>query len=312
MRDIASDLTSRVKRRLLIGIISTLVGIPMMCCCLVFIYTVLFPQLDQVVASGNANAPMWIMLGVGLITLLGLIAIPLVVMIVVTLRRASAFDAIFIPLGFHGSSYMLYGRHYQGQFGGRDVDVYIYRGPTVEVRLKTNVQTRIQIMPKGSLPANVAHLFAKNPLVTGDPALNPFSIYPLDVAWTFRLLAEHQVVAAIQSLMTLGADWAIFRHVEIQPGEVLLYLNRTRKMFANSLDLGAIQTWLDALNALAQSIESQPAPEVTAPPLAVSSRQSRQKTSTFLAYATAAIVFIMPLCFIAVGAGAYLIVSLLK
>jgi hypothetical protein len=311
MRNIASDFAARTKRRLLISAISALVGLPAMCCCLVLIFTVLFPQLDRIAASGNSNTTIYIMLGIGLVTVAGLIAVPMLVLFATTLVRARALDAIFIPLGLTGSSYMLYGRQYQGQIGGRDMNIYIYRGPTVEIRLKAATQTRLQVMPKDSLPASVSHIFEKNPLVTGNPALESYAIYPIDSAWTLGLLAEQQAVTAIHTLMTLGADWAIFRHVEIQPGEVLLYLNRTRKMFANSIDLSAIQTWLDALKMLAQAVESQPAPEVTAQPLTGSSRQSRQKMSNFLVAAIIAIVFVMPLCFIAIGVGAYLIVTLL-
>lgn len=310
MRDIGNLYVQRTKRRLFIGCISTLVSIPVGCCCLVLLATVIFPALDGIAAGGNENTATLVIVGVGLLSLVGLIGIPLVALIVLTLRRTRALDTIFTPLGLTGSAYMLYGRHYQGQIGGREVDIYIYRGPTVEIRLKTTVLTRAQVLPKGSLPASVAGMFDKQPIATDNPALEAFSIYPQDEAWVRNLLTDPRSVDSIRTLMTLGANWAIFRRVEIQPGEVLLHLYRSHQFFGNSVELNAAQTWLAALQSLAQAAESQPKPEVTAQPFSASSRQSRQKMSYFLVYAVVFIVFIMPLCFIAIGVIAFLIASL--
>ena len=47
---------------------------------------------------------MFVVLGVGLLALVGLISIPLVVIIVLNLRRARSFDAIFTTLGLAGNS----------------------------------------------------------------------------------------------------------------------------------------------------------------------------------------------------------------
>jgi hypothetical protein len=312
MRDIASVYTASTKRRLIIGCISALVAIPLVGCCLVLIGTVLFPALDKLAASGNQNTSVYIIVGIGLAALVGLLAIALVAFLVVTLRRAHALDAVFTPLGLTGSAYMLNGRHYQGQIAGRAVDVYIYRGPTVEIRLQAAAHTRLLAVPKGSLPTSVAWIFDKQPIATDNPSLNAFSIFPLDRAWAGKLLAEARAGDAIQTLMTLGADWAIFRRVEIQPGEVTLTLYRSRRAFGDSIDIHTVQVWLNALQSLAQAAESQPAPEVTGQSENVSSRQARQKRSTFLVYAVIAIVFVMPVCFIAVGGIAYLAVTLLR
>ena len=275
MRDMASVFAAGTTRRLLIGCISAAVGLPAVACCLGLIFTVLFPALDGFVAGGKENTGLFAMLGVGLVALVGLIGIPLVVMVVLTLRRARMLDATFTPIGLTGKSYMLSGRHYQGQIGGRQVDVYIYRGPTVEIRLQASVQTSLLAVPKGSLPTSVAWVFDRQPLATSDPALGAFSIFPQDKTWTGSLLADPRSGDAIQTLLTLGADWAIFRRVEIQPGEVILYLYRSHKLFGNSIDLNAAPAWLSALKMLAQVAESQPAPEVTGQPVKASSRQSR-------------------------------------
>jgi hypothetical protein len=305
MHEIVNNYSAQTKRRLLIGCISSLVAIPLMLCCLALLPTVVFPALDRLSIGGDTKTSMFIVVGAGLISLAGLIAVPLTALVVLTLRRARSLDAVFSPLGLVGRSYMLYGRHYQGQIDGRAVDVYIYRGPTLEIRIQADIHTRLQVMPKASLPGTVAGIFAKGPLATGNPALEDFSIYPLDLAWSRGLLAESQAVEAIRTLMTLGADWAIFRHVEVQPGEVLLYLHRSRRLFSYSIEPHA-QTWLNALKSLAQVAEIQPEPAVIDQSAKSSSRQSRQKLSNFLLYAVGLIVFIMPLCFIMVGVIAYL------
>jgi hypothetical protein len=306
MRELTNLYVERTKRRWLIGCISTLVSLPLMCCCLILLPTVVFPALDNVAATGNENTTLFVMLGVGLVALIGLLGVPVVIALVLINRNTRSLDAIFTPLGLTGSAYMLYGRHYQGQLAGREVDVYIYRGPTVEFRLKTNVQTRAQFYLRDSIPVNVAKVLNKQPLEAAAPGLEGYAVYPLDETWTRNLLVDPLAVEAIQKLMTLGAGWAIFRRVEIQPGEVLLHLDRSRQMFSSPLDSVAVQTWLTALESLALAVESQPAPAVAAEPFLAATRQSRQSLNKFLLYAVLFIVFVMPLCFIAIGVIAYL------
>jgi hypothetical protein len=309
MRDLGSLFAERFKRRLVVGCLSTVIGGVVGCCCLILLPTVFLPFLDTVAAGGNENTTMLVLLGIGLLALFFLFAVPVIVALVLIQRRARALDAVFTPLGLTGRSYMLYGRHYQGQFAGREVDIYIYRGPTVEVRLRATPQTRVQVMAKGSLPASVAGAFNKQPLALNDPALEAFAIYPVDEPWTCALLAEPPASQALQTLMTVGASWAIFRTVELQPGEVLLHLNRSRQSFFSSIDLSNVRTWLESLQTLAQTAESLPAPQVTAPPTGVT-RQGREQLNKFLLYTVLFIVFVMPVGFIAIGALAALIVSL--
>jgi hypothetical protein len=155
------------------------------------------------------------------------------------------------------------------------------------------------------IPLNVAKPLNTQPL-EALPGLEAYAIYPLHEAWTRSLLADPQAVEAIQKLMTIGADWAVFRRVEIQSGEVLLHLNRSRQMFTGSVEAAASQTWFSALEALARIAESQSAPTITAEPFLAATRQSRQSMNKLLLYALVFIVFVMPLCFIAIGVLAYL------
>jgi hypothetical protein len=180
----------------------------------------------------------------------------------------------------------------------------------VELRIKTRIETSLQVMPKGSLPDTTIRMFNRIAFETKDPALNAFSIYPLDPVWTSNLLADRQALEAIRNLMSVGASWAVLRRLDVQPGEMTLYLNRSRQVIGNTLDLNSAPAWLSALANLARIAESQAEPEITAQPVNNISQPSRRKISRSLVYAIVFIVFGLPMCFIAIGIIAYLFVSL--
>jgi hypothetical protein len=309
MRQLSDVSIEFAKRRLFLGCISTLVSVPVMCCCLFGLFNFVLPLMDNLARSGDSNAAAIVLVGGGLVALLVMLVIPVVMMLVIIIQRARALDAIFTPLGLRGSMYLINGHHYQGQLAGREADIYIFRGPTVELRLKTGAMTRAQFFQRDSIPVGVAGALNKHPL-TPIPGLESYAVYALDEAWTRAWLATEQTIQAVQTLMTTGAEWAIFRSLELQPGEVVLHLYRSRKLLINAIPLEAARAWLAALQMLAESAEAQPAPAVTASPLQAASRQSRERINKIQTYAIAFIVFIMPLCFIAIGAIVFLLVSL--
>jgi len=57
MHDIASVCAAGTKRRLIIGCISTLVGIPAMVFCQALLAIVVFPALDNLSAGGGGAPP---------------------------------------------------------------------------------------------------------------------------------------------------------------------------------------------------------------------------------------------------------------
>lgn len=308
MRELTNLFVERTKRRWLFGCLSTLISIPVFCGCLFLLTNVVLPFMDNLARSGDENAIVYVLLGGGLVSFLILLVIPVLIFVVVLKLRARSLDALFTPLGLTGSSYMLYGRHYQGQLGGRDVDIYIYRGPTIELRMKTRILTRAQFFHSDSIPVNVARVFDKQPLESL-PGLDGYTVYPLDEAWTRRWLNDEQAQESIHTLMSVGAEWAIFRTFELQPGEILLHLYRSRNIFVNSIPLDAARNWLSALEMLARSAEDQPAPAITDKPFHTDLRQSRQRINKFQTYAISFIVFVMPLCFVGIGVLVYLLVS---
>jgi hypothetical protein len=310
MSEIGIAVVQHTKRRLLIGCLTILIGLPLMACCLFLIITVLLPTIDNLYTAGDQNISTIFIIGIGLIVIFGMLSVPLVAFLIITRRRTTILDAIFKPLGLQGQMYMLNGRHYWGNIAGREVDFYIYRGPTLEIRLSAHTQTRVQIMPRNSLPANIAGMLDKNPIQTQDPALAGYSIYPSDERWAQTLLAEPDAIKAIQDLMTQHNEWALFRHVEIQTGEVLLYLNRSRQLFVNLQQFNAIPFWLSALQTLANIAEAQPEPQIKTQPMIANSRQVRQKKNKILNYILLFILIGMPICLFLIGVLAYFLVSM--
>jgi hypothetical protein len=301
MRQVASLYVARTKRRLLIGCLSILVGGPVMCACLSLLPTVVFPTLDTIVENGYGNLTIPIILAVGLLVMAAMTGIQFAGLTIITLRRARQLDSTFNHLGLAGSMYQLIGRRYQGVYEGRDVHIYIYRGPTVEFRLKAGADTNFRVTEKSSLPSGFAEVFDASPLGFDDPALGGYAIFSRDENWALNLLRGARVKQAVQNLMSVGAAWAIFRSVEILPGEVVLNLKQSHRWTGNSIDLDAAETWLVELNALAQAAESLPNPAVSAQPTSGSLHEDRKKLDKVLIYAVSAIVFIMPVCFIAAG-----------
>lgn len=103
MKEILGTVVGESKRRLLIGCLTLLVGVPTMGCCLLVLFTVVLPGLDSSAAGGGSSSmPIWLLV-IGLLLLAGLIGVPVGIAVVTILRRARAMDAIFNPLGFTGT-----------------------------------------------------------------------------------------------------------------------------------------------------------------------------------------------------------------
>lgn len=301
MQQVGNYYAGKLKRRILVGCLTTLIGVPCMGGCLIGIFGFLLPWLSTL---DNKSMPMVLLL-LFVLVLVILLGGGLVTALFVIARRTRTLDAIFKPLDLTGSTYMLYGRQYHGQMNGRTLDIYIFRGPTVEFHLSTPVQTRFQVFPSASVPASVGQAFGKQPVQIRDPQYGDYALFPLDYAWVQSLLGLPAVLPAIQTLMTRGADWAVFRRTELQPGEVVLNLYRSRSWFSDSLAELDVRAWLGCLQVLAESAESLPLPVVSAS-AQPAEYQTRQKMSKLLTISIVLIVFIMPLCMIAIGVIAYL------
>ena len=118
---------------------------------------------------------MWILIlsgGVFLIVLFG--SIP-VVLYGAYRKRKKWLDEIFLPLGLEGSVYQIHFRRYQGQVNEREMAVRFYRGPVLEIEVKTNLQ--IDLVASQDRPTGLSYLIGQVPLAFEDPAYERLQVY---------------------------------------------------------------------------------------------------------------------------------------
>jgi len=178
-------------------------------------------------------------------------------------RRARQLDAVFGPLGLRGSMHMLTGRQYHGVVDGRQVNVRLYRGPTVNLRISTPLQTRLNVAEKAAVVWPLARAFSYEPLALDDPDLQGLSITALDEDWARRLLADPVAPALLQRLV-VGEGKALVQQVALQPGTLSLHRYRSRGLFGYGITPDLARQWLDDLLTLLRIAEGLPAPQKTA------------------------------------------------
>jgi len=188
MNQVGHVAVQNIKRRWLVGCLILLIGGPVMACCLVGLFTFVLPELDKFVSSDPSGNPPLLLLVLGVILIAGMIIAPSIAMGFVIQRRANMLDSIFLPLGLQGSMYMVVGHHYWGVINHRAVDVYIYRGPTMEIRVYAKSKARVQILPGKSLPVQISGVVNKQPMQGTHPQMSAYAIYADDEAWTQQLV----------------------------------------------------------------------------------------------------------------------------
>ena len=139
------------------------------------------------------------------------------------------------------------------------MDVYFYRGPTLDIYLAASLRTRVGIGMKSSQSRLAASVIKRTPLETGDPALAELAIYPSDPQWCSELLADFSVTRILPHLM---ADQGLFelRNLIIQPEAVQLNMHHIP---VRQITPEAVQRWISDLVELAQIAESLPPPNKT-------------------------------------------------
>jgi len=178
----------------------------------------------------------------------------------IILSRKRQLDDAFTPLGLTSSLYLLNGRQYHGAVGGRQVDIYFYRGPTLDLYLSTPLKTRLGISVKDSVGQAVSGLMNRQPLNLDDGDLSRLNIFPLDEGWTRALLADPTAKAAILRLTADEGSYEL-RQVLLQPEAFVLRCSHTdQKKITNE----NARQWLSDLTTLARSAESLPPPTKTA------------------------------------------------
>ncbi len=173
------------------------------------------------------------------------------------MRRASQLDEAFKPLGLDAKMYLTNGRQYHGTVQGRRVDIYFYRGPTLEIFVEANVKSRIGIGVKSSVGAAVAGMINKQPLELGDADYAPFNIYANDPQWARDIFSDPSFKQAAVRLATNSSSYGLY-NVIIAPGAVQI---QRRYISTNAITPESVREWINDLIALARIVEAQPAPQ---------------------------------------------------
>jgi hypothetical protein len=304
MRDMGDVFVSGMKRRLYIGCLSAMVGLPCLGGLFWLIFNGFIPMAEGTDLASSPMLPILIVSGTTEIC----VAIFGVTMFFAVKRRASEWDEIFLPLGFTGRMYMINGRQYQRKDGNRMVSAFVYRGPTIELRITAPVDAEFRVFHKGSLPATVAGSLNNAGYVSDDPELESLVFYPVGSPWLPGFLQGRSAMQAISQLMKSGAEWAIFRRLELISGELILNLYRSREWNSFPVSSDEVRNWVRNLNSLADDLQASALPEggIEAAAGRVVSRQGLDKT---LMTVVMAIVIGMPVCMILVFLIAFLVLQ---
>jgi hypothetical protein len=179
-------------------------------------------------------------------------------------RRAQRFDAAFTPYGLTGRGYMTVGRQYHGVYQGRELHVYFYRGPVLDIYLGTPLKTRLALGTRTMLGSAASGLVQQNQLTLSDPAYHHLLASAVDARWAQELLALPEAKDVILRLAA-APGYLEMDNLFLQPGAFLLRLYRIPESRITPENL---QQWLRDLYTLARAAESLPPPQVTAEPTA--------------------------------------------
>ena len=179
-------------------------------------------------------------------------------------RRAAQFDELFVPLGLQGTAYMSYFRQYHGTVYGRQVDVYLWRGPTLVIEIATPLATRFGITERQTDTSFLADLLGNQPLQLSDPQLAALTVFSADENWTRALLAVSTATDAIRRLTALGSSIFTRQLVLLRPGALQLMLRGNRRLFGVDVTAEQAKLWVDDLVRVVLAAEALPAPRVTA------------------------------------------------
>ncbi len=174
--------------------------------------------------------------------------------------RTAVLDDSFISTGLSGKGYLWNGRQYHGIYQGHQVDIYFYRGPSLDIYIEAPLNTRLGIGMHGYLGRRARRDGHQPRLVTNFPALAHLEIYPLDETWARAVLDDPVAKAIILQLTSPGTSLES-RNLLFQPEAIQLQIHH---MGMVSITEENLHTWLNSLLELAVMAASLPAPKLTA------------------------------------------------
>jgi hypothetical protein len=253
MSTLAKDFARGYGRAAVIRVIAMVIGFPLACIyvsvSLWLISTFDFQSWATAVAAVLCLVPIFV----------GAVGVPAGA----ALWRRTKLDALFVPLGLTGRTYQTSFRQYHGTVQGRQVDVYFYRGPVLEIEVSTTLQTRLGVTGQQADTRFFANLVDRQPLVFADPALSDLTIFALDETWARSLLAVPDAVELLHRLIALNSTFTR-QQVILRPGTFQLMLSGNQRLFGFDVSPQQVRMWLDDLLRLVQTAEPLPVPQVTA------------------------------------------------
>lgn len=289
---ILKNVTAGIRRSMVYFVVSVLIVVPLgIVCVFIPLFLVLRSDLSIWYLIIPATLFFFILNGGGM------------AFVVLTLvRRARKLDEVFTPLGLEGKRYQLTGRQYHGKVREREVEVYFYRGPIMDIGIPTPLQTRLGITHGQVDTKFLGSLLNKQPLSFADPAMEDLLLYPADDDWT-RALCESPEVPGLLKRLTKATD-TFFRHnVMFSPGWVRLMLSGSGSLFEPKVMADEVRQWIYDLITLIEVAESRPEPTVA---VEVSGAEkmlrSMRKSSTRRVEVIAAVV-VLGVIVCSVGAG---------
>ena len=192
---------------------------------------------------------------------------------------------------------------------GRDLGVYFYRGPTVEIDFPTDLQTRVGIAERKSGTMSLAGVLGQEPLTLSNPKLNDLAVFSIDENWTRMLLDQPSVPGLLKRLISFEAAYT-YRQVLLQPGLFRLRLFGSRNLLDFRFDItpNRLSALVDDLYAIVQIAESLPTPQVKAEESSAerAARSLRGSNPNLLVAITIGMVLAMICCFATIGVIAFI------
>ncbi len=250
MATIFEDMSRGCGSALVIRIIAVLIVVPLAC------GLICIPMW----AFSNLDLSPWVMIIPAALFLLLLFGGGAAYMGIVLYRRKQMLDAAFATLGLEGKAYLSFFRQYHGTLQGRQVDVYLARGPRLEIEISTPLQTRLGVTGPHTDTRFAASLMDRQPMdfsTAGDPALGELTVFPHDEAWTRRLFADRQAAEIFKRLASRQTTFTR-QQVLLRPGTWQLLLTGNTRMLSFDLDPAQVRQWIDDLLHLADIAEGMP------------------------------------------------------
>jgi hypothetical protein len=172
------------------------------------------------------------------------------------LRRAitKPLDRAFADLDPSPRRFMLSGRAWLGERGGRAVQAVLLKGPVVQLTVACDARTRLGVGWKNALSTGVSSAVGMTMLpLPGDR--DDVAAFASEAEWARGLLTDERVVAALHRLIA-DDGLASVRAVNLEPDCVMLTLRRPVAAPGPAEAMG----FVDDLVAIAAAVEARELP----------------------------------------------------